>query len=237
MPPPRVPSTAHYDPNAPQLPTGAFSALTIGMGLAIGAGGFFALRGLNHLFAMADDPALYRVYPPIVVWLFAPGLAALAMPWPLGLLLIRKLGYVEDAERIVNEGNAKSGFDCERVMWGMVWLLAVPVIVATVLELPSRVTLTETEILHTHYASLRPERFSYADARRATLIDGGKARDGSFYAQPDLILDFADGRRFLTSTGYDGGRVPTAAEARLLLEKTHLVPGHAKTVGDIPPLH
>jgi hypothetical protein len=80
-------------------------------------------------------------------------------------------------------------------MVGMNIFLVLPIAVSTFLALPERLSLTNHEIRWTHYASLTPEVFAYADIVRLTAIDGYKLRDGSFKSHKDLLLDFKDGRR------------------------------------------
>jgi hypothetical protein len=143
-----------------------FSAVTIAVGIAIGLGGYFGLLAINHLLARADGSALAQTFPSAALWCFLPGLAAFSIPWPLTIALLRRNGYQGEAAYVEGEANRKSGFDCFRIMVGMNIFLVLPVAVFTLLALPERLTLTDREIRWTHYASLTPEVFTYADIVR-----------------------------------------------------------------------
>jgi len=216
-----------------RMPTGTFSAITLSLGLLIAIGGFFALRGLNHLVGRADSDVLLQVFPVSVIWAFFPGFAALSVPWPLVIAVLRRSRFRDDAAYIEAQGSAKSGFDCYRIMVGMVLFLVLPIGLFTVLAVPERLTLTQQDIRWTHYASLRSEVFDYADARRATFVDGYRLRDGSLQSHPDLVIDFAGGRRFSANAVGDGSSTPSNQEIEILLEKTSLTPGHVRTLEDL----
>ena len=230
------PELERYDrAESERLPAGSFAAITIALGLVIAVGGYFALRSLNHAFAKADSNVLLQVFPVSAIWSFLPGVAALAVPWPVTIAVLRRTRFRDDAAYIEAESSAKSGIDCYRVMMGMVLFLVLPIGLFTALALPERLTLTDRDIEWTHYASVRPEVFAYADARRATFVDGYLLRDGSFQRHPDLILDFVDGRRLSANATGDGGSVPSEEEIRILLERTGLTPGHLKKREELPP--
>lgn len=228
------PTLESYDrPESKRMPTGAFSAITISMGLTIAIGGFFSLRAINHQFAKADGTAFLHVFPVSVIWFFLPGFAALAVPWPLTIALLRRSAYRDDAAYIQAEGSNKSGFDCFRVMVGMNLFLVLPIAFFTILALPERLTFTEHSILWTHYASLKPEIFNYSDIVRLTKVDGYLLRDGSFKSQKDVLIDFKDGRRLSANAVGDGDSEPSAEEINVLLDQTGLVPGEVRTKEEI----
>ena len=182
-----------YDrPEGKRLPTGTFSAITIAMGLTIAMGGYFALAVTNHLFAKADRPYLVQSCLSKALWCFLPGFAALCIPWPLTLALLRRSSYYDEAAYIEDEGNRKSGFDCFRVMAGMNLFLVLPIACFTLLALPERLTLADSEIRWTHYASLTPEVFAYGEIVGLTTLDGYKLRDGSLRHHKDFVVDFKD---------------------------------------------
>lgn len=223
-----------YDrPEGKRLPTGVFGAVTIAMGIAVGVGGYFSLLAINHQFAKTDGVAILQVFPVSAIWFFLPGFAALAIPWPLTIALLRRSAYRDDAAYIQAESNNKSGFDCFRVMVGMNLFIVLPIAFFTILALPERLTLTEHNILWTHYASLKPEIFSYTDIVRLTKVDGYLLRDGSFKLHKDLIIDFKDGRRLSANAVGDGGSEPSAEEISVLLNRTGLVPNEVRTKEEI----
>jgi hypothetical protein len=228
------PTLERYDqPEGKRLPTGAFGAITISMGLSIAIGAYFGLRAINQQFAKADGPALVQALPVSAIWCFLPGFAALAIPWPLTIALLRRSEYRDEAAYIEAEGSNKSGFDCFRVMVGMNLFIVLPIALFTVLALPERLTLTEHNILWTHYASLKPEIFNYSDILRLTKVDGYLLRDGSFKSHKDLFIDFKDGRRLSANAVGDGGTEPSTQEINVLLDKTGLIPREVRTREEI----
>lgn len=214
-----------YDrPEGKRLPTGAFNAITIASGVTIASGGHFALIAISHLFARTDGQALASVFPVTATWWLLPGFAAIAVPWPLTIALLRHSGYQDEAAYLEDEGSRKSGFDCFRVMVGMNLFIVLPIALFTLLALPERLILTEREIRWTHYAALWPETFPYAEVVRITSVQGYRLRDGSFEAHKDLILDFKDGRRLSANAVGDGGSEPDAKVVSVILAKTGLNP-------------
>jgi len=93
--------------------------------------------------------------------------------------------------------------------------------------------MTDTNILWTHYASLKPEVFSYSDIIRLTTVDGYKLRDGSFKAHKDLLIEFNDGRRLNANAVGDGGSEPSAEVIQVILDKTGLAPDEVHTKDEI----
>jgi hypothetical protein len=228
------PTLERYDRvESKRMPTGAFGAITISMGLVIAFGGYFGLRAINHQFAKPDGAALVQAFPVSAILCFLPAFAALTIPWPLTIALLRRSTYRDDAAYIEAEGSNKSGFDCFRVMVGMNLFITLPIAFFTLLALPERLTLTERNILWTHYASLKPEVFNYPDIVRLTKADGYLLRDGSFKSHKDLFIDFKDGRRLSANAVGDGGSEPSPEEIQVLLDKTGLVPSKVRTREEI----
>jgi hypothetical protein len=182
-----------------------------------------------------DGPAELRLYKTAILWCFLPGFAALAVPWPFTVWMLRKLGRTDEADSVTERSNRKGGMDSMRVMkWLSIGLVG-PIGVLTVLAIPMHVTISGSEILLGHYARLFPERFQLSAAKRATLVEGVLYRDKSFHPQQDLLIDFADGRRFYANVEGDGGTSVPPEVVQLLLAKTKLSLEHAKTEEDIPP--
>jgi hypothetical protein len=228
------PALQHYDRiEGKRLPTGTFNAITISLGIAIAVGGFFALLGINRLLAKADGPVLAQSFPTAAIWFFLPGFAALSIPWPLTIALLRRSEYSDEAAYIEDEGNRRSGFDCFRVMVGMNIFIVLPIAIFTLCALPERLTLTDNEIRWTHYASLKPEILAYKDIVRLIQVDGYKLRDGKFKEHKDLLLNFKDGRRLSLNAVGDGSSEPSAQQINVLLTKTRLVPEEIRTLDEL----
>jgi hypothetical protein len=105
-----------------------------------------------------------------------------------------------------------------------------------VIQTLTHLSISHAEVRVGRYASLRTERFSLSDARRLTVVDGYRLRDGSIHPAKAIIIDFADGRRFRGDQDGDGGTNVRDGIMRLLIETTGLAPEHALTADEIPPL-
>jgi hypothetical protein len=218
-----------------RLPYGAAGACMWALGITLAVGGFFLLKGANHLWASHDHATALTIYPTSVIWCFLPAFAALSIPWLGTIWLLRRFGYAAQAAEIIANGNAKMNCNGERVMHWLGWGIVAPIAVFTLAAVPMHLSLYTDSIRVTHYAHLTPEVFSLADARRAYTVDGYSLRGGSFQTRPDLLIDFADGRRFKATVMSDGGDPPPEELVVELLAQTKLQPTHIRSIDDIPP--
>jgi hypothetical protein len=217
------------------LPTGVVGGAmwALGIGLVLT---FFLLSGANQLWASFDGPADLTLYATTAIWCFFPLFAALAIPWPLTVWYLRKIGRKDEADSISDEADLKSGMDTFRVMkWLSVGLVG-PIAFFTFLAIPTHFSIGKFDARLGRYASVHTERFPFGEARRATLIDGIRLRNGSFRSGKDIVIDFADGRRLSGNAVGDGRSDVPDSVVQLLLSRTGLRPGHARTVEEIPPL-
>jgi hypothetical protein len=227
-------STNYKETQIPEpLPTGVIGAFMWGMGICLVLS-FFLLRTANHLWADSDGAAILRLCPSAAIWCFLPGFAAISIPWPLTVWLLRRMGRTDEAASIDSDSSEKVGFDSFKVMkWLSIWLVG-PIAWFTLLAIPMHLSIAESEVRVGHYASLNAEVFPLSQATRATLVDGYRLRDGSFLQKRDLYIDFADGRRLDVNAAGDGGTQISDATVELLLAKTGLEAGHVSTVEDLP---
>jgi hypothetical protein len=206
-------------------------AVAIGLALS-----FFALRSLNHWWASLDGPSLLTQYATPFLWCFFPGFAALAIPWPLTVWYLRKVGRREEADAIEDDSDSMGGGNSFRIMkWLCIWVVG-PIALFTLPAIPIHLSITDSQVRVGHYASIRSESFRLKDARRLTIVDGYRLKDGSFQAAKDVLIDFSDGRRLRGNAVGDGGTSVPENVLRLLIAKSGLVPGHAVTENDVPPL-
>ena len=234
--PGRVRTTKHrYDETqAPEpLPTGAIGAAMWSVAIVL-ALSFFVLRGANRLWAQLDGTTFLQQYATQVIWSFFPGFAALALPWPLTVRYLRRVGRWEEADSI--EDNAKGGMNSFKVMKWMSIGIVFPIGLFTLLAIPVHLSITNSEVRVGHYASLRTERCALKDARRLTVIDGYVIGNGEFKPARDLIVDFVDGRRLRGNAVGDGGSSIREEVMNLLIARTGLMPEHARTIKEIPAL-
>jgi hypothetical protein len=121
----------------------------------------------------------------------------------------------------------------------MKWMsigIVIPVGFFTLLAIPVHLSIADSEVRVGHYSSLRAERFPLKEVRRLTVIDGYVIGHGEFKPARDLIVDFADGRRLSGNAVGDGGTSIPDDVMNLLIAKTGLAPGHARTIKEIPVL-
>lgn len=215
------------------LPTGVIGGTmwALGIGFALT---FFLLRDANRLWARADGQSVLTLYATPWIWCFLPFFSALAIPWPLTVWYLRRVGRKDEADNIAGVADRKGGMDTFRVMKWMGIALVGPIALFTLLAIPVHLSINDSEVRLGHYASIRAERFPFSEARRATLIDGYRLRDGSFQRARDIVIDFADGRRLRGNAVGDGGTDVEERVVQLLLDKTGLRPAHVLTLEDIP---
>jgi hypothetical protein len=227
---------SHYNESqVPEpLPTGVVGGVMWCLGIAL-ALLFFVLRGANHYWASLEGPSDLTQFAPQVIWCFFPAFAAIAIPWPLTVWYLRRIGRWEEADSIEDDADARGGWNSFRLMKWLSIAVVGPIGVFTVLAIPIHLSITNSEVRVGHYGSWRTERFPLAQARRLTVVDGYRLRDGSFRLARDVVIDFADGRRLRANSAGDGGTSVRDDVMNLLISRTGLNPEHAVTVDEIPP--
>jgi hypothetical protein len=231
---PRNLKTEEVVDNGKRLPYGAAGAIMWMIAIAVAVGGFFFFYGANRLWASLDRGADLTIYAPSIIWCFAPGFAALLIPWLSTLWLLRRFDYAGQAADILARGNAKIDVNGERVMHGLGWFVVLPIFLSTTLEVPAHLSIVNDQVRVTLYGHLKPDVYSLADATKAWRVDGYVLRDGSFESRPDLLIDFSDGRRLHATAMSDGGDPPAEQLVDLLLARTHLDPVNVRTEDDAP---
>lgn len=205
------------------------------VGICLGST-FFLFRYINHMWAEMEGQAALRLYPTAWLWCFFPIFAALAIPWPLTVSLLRRMGRTDEADAIMENSDRPQGINSFVVMKWFGIILVIPIFFFTLLALPEHLLIGDTEARLGRYGLWRDEVFSYRQATRATLVEGVLNGDGSFHRQKDLLIDFQDRRRLSANAVGDGGTDADPKVIELLLAKTGLQPDHVKTPDDIPKL-
>jgi hypothetical protein len=171
-----------------------------------------------------------------VIWCFFPLLAALSIPWPLTVWYLRKARRWEEADNIEDASDSKGGMNSFHVMKWLGIGLVGPIGFLTLLAIPIHLSISESEVRVGHYASFRAERFPLNKAKRLTIVDGYRLKDGGFRPAKDVIIDFSDGRRLRGNQVGDGETSIRSDVMQLLIAKAGLTPEHASTAEDIPAL-
>jgi hypothetical protein len=183
--------------------------------------------------AVLDGPASFRLFPQTAIWWFFPGFVALTVGYEIVLQLWSRFGDSGRAARYNAWSNAKAGFDGRRLLLWMALIVAAPIGIFTLLELPVHVSVTDQAIIDHGYGLSKAKIYRYDAAHRLTVIDGFRGRDGSLTSQAGIILDFNDGQRWSSAHSGDFKKQVNPALLEFLVQKTKLSPGHAETVDDI----
>jgi hypothetical protein len=234
--PPKARAEQHrYDESqVPEpLPTGVIGCAMWGLAIAF-ALLFFVLRSANHWWASLDGESILTQYATPVIWCFLPGFAALAVPWPLTVWYLRKVGRWEEADNIEDDADSKGRANQFRIMKWLSIGVVCPIAFFTLLAIPIHLSISDSEARLGHYGSLHSESFSLRNARQLTVVEGYRLKDGSFQPAKDVLIDFADGRRLRGNAVGDGGTNIREDIMQLLIAKTGLLPGHASTADDVP---
>jgi hypothetical protein len=195
-----------------------------------------ALVLLNRYFSTTDGPAEFRLWQQSAIWWFFPGFGALALSWEIVLQLWSDLGNRE-AARLYNYWSIqKSGFDAPKLLRWMAVLVALPIGVLTVLALPMHVALRQDDIRDCGYAFAPCKVYRYVDARRMTMIEGFRDREGKLTKRAGIVIDFNDDRRWSSADIGDFSPTVNPAFTEFLQKKTQLPLNYAQTEADIPRL-
>jgi hypothetical protein len=192
---------------------------------------FFLLRAANAAWARVQDPGMVHVLPTSVLWCFFPGFAALCVPWPLTVWLLRRWGRTDEADEIYESSSSNVGFDSYTVMKWMSFGLAGPIFVASFLAVPIHLSIGVDEARLGHFASFREDRFDLRLATRARMVETTAVSEHNAANLTDLIIDFSDGRSLRANAVGDGGTSADPKIVALLLDKTHLSPSVSVQTG------
>jgi hypothetical protein len=179
---------------------------------------------LSRRYAALDGPAAIRLFPQTTVWWFFPGFCAFAIGYEIVLQIWSRFTDDGSADRYSAWSNAKAGFDGRRLLRWMALVIAAPIGIFTLLELPVHVSLGEQSIVDHGYGVTRSEIYRYDAARRLTIIDGFKNRDGTLVPRAGIVLDFDDGRRWSSARSGDFKKQVDPALLEFLVQRTRLVP-------------
>jgi hypothetical protein len=178
-------------------------------------------------------PAQFRLFPQTAIWWFFPGFAALTVGYEIVLQLWSRFGEGGRAAQYNAWSNAKAGFDGRRLLLWMALIVAAPIGIFTLLELPVHVSMTDQAIIDHGYGLSKVKTYRYDAARRITVIDGFRGRDGTLTSRAGVVLDFSDGRRWSSANSGNFEKQVDPALLEFLVKKTQLSPEHAETVDDI----
>jgi len=198
---------------------------------------YAALKGVNRYLATADGRSQFLLWPQSAMWWFLPGFGALALSWGITLRLWALFGHREDAELYNYWSSLKSGFDSPKLLRWLTIFVVLPAGVLSILALSMHISLTQNEIRDCGFAFARCKIYRYADARRMTIVDGFRDRDGKLNRRAGIVIDFVDGRRWSSADNSEITERVDPALLEFLKDRIPLPFNYAQTEVDIPRLN
>jgi hypothetical protein len=211
---------------------------TVGIATAFAVAGFAFLTHamlvyLSRWYAALDGLASFRLFPQTAIWWFFPGFGALTVGYEIVLQLWSLFGDAGRAARYSRWSNLKAGFDGRRLLRWMALLIATPIGIFTLLEIPAHVSLADQVIIDHGYGFGKPKIYRYDAARKLTIIEGFRVKDGSLTSRAGIVIDFDGGRRWSSANSGDFKKEVDPALLEFLIQKTKLLPEHTETADDI----
>jgi hypothetical protein len=204
------------------------------IGGAIAWSTHLVLVNLNRFAATLEGPSEFVLLPQTAIWWFLPGFAAVTLAWEITLGLWSWLGDKKEVELYNYWTVTKAGFDSTRVLRVMAVVIVLPIAILTALDIPQHAALRSDEIRARGYGFGTVQLYRYSDARRMTIIEGFRDRNGKMTRRAGVVLDFSDGRRWSSA---DLGDFEPSVDPKLvsfLQAEVGLQPEHADTEADIP---
>jgi len=207
------------------------SMLLIGGALAWGIHSL--LVNLNQFAAALDGLSDFVLLPQTAIWWFLPGFAALTLVWEITLGIWSIIGDRNEVMLYNYWTTSKAGFDSTRGLRIMALVIVLPIAVLTALEIPAHSSLGRDEIRARGFGFGGTQVYRYSEARKLTVMQGFRNRDGSLVKRAGVVLDFSDGRRWSSA---DIGDFKPNVDPKLvsfLQAKTGLRPEYAVAESDI----
>jgi hypothetical protein len=217
----------------------AFTQWLVGAGMltvgAVIAWGVHALLvSLNQVFVSSEGSSDFVLLPQTAIWWFLPGFAAITLAWEATLGTWSLMGNKNEVALYNYWTTAKAGFDSTRVLRIMAVPILLPIAILTTLALPEHAVLQKEEIRARGYGFSGARTYCYADARRITVIDGFRQRDGKLVKRAGIVLDFSDGRRWSSAAISNFEPNVDQELLRYIQSKTGLEPQYVEAEPDIP---
>jgi hypothetical protein len=206
------------------------------IGVLFACGSYAALLKTNRFLASFDGPANFWIWPQSAIGWFFPGFGAITLSWELVLQVWARFGNRDEANIYSYWSNQKVGSDGTKLLRWMAILIALPIGIFTVLALPIHTALRQNDIKDCGHAFAPCKLYRYADARRMTVIEGFRDRDGKLNPRAGIVIDFSDGRRWSSANEGDFSKFVDPNFANFLTTKSNLPFKHLQTEADIPPL-
>jgi hypothetical protein len=149
--------------------------------------------------------------------------------WPIAASILRKIMDEKTWSVWMLRQNQQAGFDCMRAMRWMTYLIMIPF---TAFFLPSLVCHTrfsEKEIATQGYSEWTETMYPYSEVSRFAVAQGGIGRQGQFYPDLRVIIDFKNGARWTTRDGFGDPEAINTDLLNFLTLHTGLQPRYVST--------
>jgi hypothetical protein len=156
------------------------------------------------------------------------------MAWETTLGIWSLLGDREEAALYAYWTMATAGFEATRILRLMLILIGVPGAILTLLAIPEHTVLRSQDIRAHQYGFSTARTYRYSQARKMTIIEGFRNRDGKLIQRAGIVLDFADGRRWSSADIGDFRPSVDPTLVSYIQGKTRLEPQYEETESDIP---
>jgi hypothetical protein len=191
------------------------------------------LIAMNRWYSFYISADGIRLWPQPAIWWFFPFFAAICLAYEFVLQTLGAIGRREIAERYARWSDQKAGFQARKLLLWMALPIALPIGLLTMLEIPVHATLRTNDIIDCRYAFRGCETYQYSEARRLTLVQGFRLKDGSIQPRAGIVVDFEDGRRWNSADFGDFIRTVAPEVQNFLVAKTALPLARADTDADI----
>jgi hypothetical protein len=222
MPPPRSETITFEDARRFSRLQWLIGGIMIVVAILVGLASYEAFVWMNRTLASRDGVSEFLLLPNHWIWFFFSFFGAICLTWELTLCLWILLGDRSQAQKYETWSNDKTGFNATRVLRLMIFVIALPIGLATLLALPIHTSLSETGLRIGHFGTLTPRYHPYSEVRGITVTQGLRLRDGTLQNRPAIVLDFADGDRWSSADNRDPQRGIDPRMLNFLQGKTNL---------------
>ena len=192
------------------------------------------LLTLNRLGAVLEGPFERVVWPQAAIWWILPTFAGIVLAWETTLGVWSFFGHRKEVALYAYWTMATARLDAARVLRVIAVVIGGPGLVLTLLAVPEHDLFRQEDILARRYGFSAARLYRYSEARRMSVIDGFRARDGKLVKRAGIVLDFADGRRWSSAAISDFKPSVDPELVSYVRGKTGLEPQYVEAESDIP---
>lgn len=191
------------------------------------------VRSLNALITSAQGPVEFQLAPTPAWWYLYGGMGGLSFSLSLTALAMRWLAGRDRYASWTFSHNQQAGFDTDRVAHYFALVIMVPYTLAFLPSIGCHTRFSDDEIGIQTYADLKETRYSYHDVRSIAVVKGSLMRNGEFYKDPRIVIDFKDGRRWSSRDSFRDPEEINPDLAAFIALKTGMEYQYVDTAADL----